>query len=856
MAKQPVKKNAAKPSRTRAAGVRASARSAAAGDVKAAGRGARTTEPKSAPAGTSSEKRNGGRHQTLPIFTLRNSVVFPGTVVPLSVGRPQSLALVEEVANSEKPVGIVCQRDPKIEEPVAGDIYDIGILASIVRVLTLPDGSRHVVVQGLQRIRILEVVATKPFIKARVEMIDEEVPQTREMEARVHHLRELALRALDLLPNAPEEASSMLRSLTDARLLVDVVASNLDVSVTTKQEILETASVDERYRKVGELLSRQVEVLEISRRIGTEIKASVDKTQREYYLREQLKAIQKELGEGEEEEISTLREKIQNAKMPPDVEKTALKELDRLARMPAAAAEHSMLRTYMDWLVELPWSVRTEDALDLKKAREILDADHHDLEKIKKRILEFLAVRQLRNEMRGPILCFAGPPGVGKTSLGMSIARALGRKFVRMSLGGVHDEAEIRGHRRTYIGALPGRIIQGIRKAASRNPVFMLDEVDKLSASFHGDPSAALLEVLDPEQNFSFVDHYLDVPFDLREVLFIGTANVLEAIPPALRDRMEVVDLPGYTEEDKLHIARRFLLPRQIEQHGLKPEQITMPDPTISHIITEYTREAGVRNLEREIATVCRAVAAKVVEGIASGPVVIEPEDLHGYLGPPRFYAEVAERTRVAGVATGLAVTPAGGDILFVEATRMPGTGRFTLTGQLGDVMKESAQAAYSYLRSRATEFGIAQDAFKDVDIHVHVPAGAIPKDGPSAGVTMFTALLSLVSGRRVRNDIAMTGEISLRGLVLPVGGIKEKVLAARRAGINTVLLPERNRKDLEDIPANARESMIFEFVDLVDKIPALALESAESATAPASEGTSAEPLAASPARGAEVPPM
>jgi ATP-dependent Lon protease len=759
-------------------------------------------------------------------------VVFPGTVVPLSVGRPQSLALVEAVSGGDKPVGIVCQRDPKVEEPGVDDIYPVGILASLVRVITLPDGSRHVVVQGLQRIRIIEVIATKPFLRAHVEVVEERVPETPEMEARVHHLRELALRALDLLPSAPEEAGTMVRGLTDARLLVDVVASNLDVPVVKKQEILDTFDVVERYQRVGELLSRQVEVLEISRRIGTEIKASVDKTQREYYLREQLKAIQKELGEGEEEEIATLREKIQKSKMPEEVEKTALKELDRLARMPAAAAEHSMVRTYLDWLVELPWSVRTEDVLDLKKARETLDADHHDLEKVKRRILEFLAVRQLRNDMRGPILCFSGPPGVGKTSLGMSIARALGRKFVRMSLGGVHDEAEIRGHRRTYIGALPGRIVQGIRKAGSRNPVFMLDEVDKLSASFHGDPSAALLEVLDPEQNFSFVDHYLDVPFDLREVLFIGTANVLEAIPPALRDRMEIIELPGYTEEDKLHIARRFLLPRQIEQHGLTGEHLQLPDATISQVIREYTREAGVRNLEREIATICRAVAAKVVEGLTTGTVTVQPTDLHGYLGALRFYAEVAERTKVAGVATGLAVTPSGGDILFVEATRMPGKGNLTLTGQLGDVMKESAQAAYSYIRSRAADFGVPSDAFRDVDIHIHVPAGATPKDGPSAGITMFTALLSLMRGQRVRSDIAMTGEISLRGLVLPIGGVKEKALAARRAGIKTVILPERNRKDLEDVPVGAREGLKFEFVDQVDKIPAIALEPAETAAA------------------------
>jgi ATP-dependent Lon protease len=766
----------------------------------------------------------------LPIFTLRNSVVFPGTVVPLSVGRPASLALVEAVASSERPVGIVCQKDPKTEDPGADDIFAVGTLAGLLRVITLPDGSRHVVVQGQQRLRIIEIVALKPYIRARVELISETVPGTSEMEARVVHLRELALKALEFLPNAPEEASTMVRGVTDPKLLVDIVASNLDVPVQVKQEILEITDVPARFQKVGELLSRQVEVLEISKKIGSEIKASVDKSQREYYLREQLKAIQKELGEGEEEEIATLREKIQKAKMPEEVERAALKELDRLARMPAAAAEHSMLRTYLDWLVDLPWSVRTDDVIDIRKARGILDEDHHDLEKIKKRILEFLAVRQLKSGIRGPILCFVGPPGVGKTSLGMSIARALGRKFVRMSLGGVHDEAEIRGHRRTYIGALPGRIIQGIRKAGSRNPVFMLDEVDKLSASFHGDPSAALLEVLDPEQNFSFVDHYLDVPFDLREVLFIGTANVLDSIPPALRDRMEVVELPGYTEEDKLHIARRFLLPRQLEQHGLTPEHLAVPDDTLGAITREYTREAGVRNLEREIASICRAVASKVVDEAVKDTVVVQPRDLHGYLGPARFYAEVAERTRVAGVATGLAWTPSGGDIIFVEATRMPGRGHLTLTGQLGDVMKESARAAHSYLRSRAREFGVAAEGFKDLDIHIHVPAGAIPKDGPSAGVTMFTALLSLMTGRRVRNDVAMTGEISLRGLVLPVGGIKEKALAARRAGIKVLLLPERNRKDLEDIPAHAREALQFEFVDQVEKIPALALEAPEAA--------------------------
>jgi ATP-dependent Lon protease len=618
----------------------------------------------------------------------------------------------------------------------------------------------------------------------------------------------------------------MIESIEDPAALIDIIAPTLDVALAEKQEILATLDIETRLRKVSGQLTRQVELLELRQKIRAETKESVDKAQREYFLREQLKAIKKELGEedGKNVEIEELRQKIDALKAPPEVEKEALRELSRLERMSEMSAEHSVIRTFLDWITELPWNVLTEERIDLPKAREILDIDHHDLEKVKKRIIEFLAVRKLNPLGKSPILCFVGPPGVGKTSLGQSIARAMNRKFIRQSLGGVHDEAEIRGHRRTYVGALPGNIIQGIRKGGSRNPVFMLDEIDKLSASFHGDPSAALLEVLDPSQNSTFQDHYLGVPFDLSQVLFIATANVLDTIPPALRDRMEILELPGYIEEDKLAIAKAYLVRRQMSENGLTPGEINFTDDTLRELIRSYTREAGVRQLERELGSVCRTVATRVAEGLKE-TITVDEGFLRSCLGPPKFFNEIALRTSLPGVATGLAWTPFGGDILFVEATKMAGDGKLLLTGQLGDVMKESAQAALSLVKSRAEMLGIEPEMFRKSDLHVHIPAGAIPKDGPSAGVTLFVALVSLLIGKRINKDVAMTGEISLRGLVLAVGGVKEKVLAAKRAGISCVLLPELNRKDIEEVPATAREGIRFEFLKTVDDALQLALE-------------------------------
>jgi ATP-dependent Lon protease len=761
----------------------------------------------------------------LAILPLRQTVLFPFTILPLVVGRRGSVQAVEEAVRQQFPVGIVAQRDATIEVPQVKDLYEIGTTAEVLRMTTLPDGQRQVVVQGRQRFKIVEWAQVEPILVARVEMVQETVPQTKEFEARILHLREQAARALSLLPQPMQELKFAIESIEDPLALIDVIASTLDLNAADKQEILATLNVEERAQKVSSKLARQIELLELSKKIGTEARQSMDKAQREYFLREQLRAIQKELGEqdGRDVEIEELRKKIEEAEMPPEVEKEALRELSRLERIPEAAAEYSGLRTYLDWLLELPWSVTTEERIDVSKAREILDQDHHDLEKIKKRILEFLAVRKLNPQGKSPILCFVGPPGVGKTSLGQSIARAMNRKFVRQSLGGVHDEAEIRGHRRTYVGALPGRIIQGIRKAGTRNPVFMLDEIDKLSPSFHGDPSAALLEVLDPEQNSTFQDHYVDVPFDLSQVLFVATANVLDTIPGPLRDRMEILQLPGYSEEDKLVIARRYLVPRQKTQTGLTDEQIQFADDALIEVIRGYTREAGVRQLERELGSLCRNAATRIAEGTAQN-VVVDVAFVREVLGPAKFFNEVALRTSMPGVATGLAWTPVGGDILFVEATKAPGEGRLLLTGQLGDVMKESAQAALSLVKSRAEALGIDPKLFREQDIHVHIPAGAIPKDGPSAGVTLFVTLVSLLTARRVRNDVAMTGEISLRGLVLPVGGIKEKVLAAKRAGIACVLLPELNQRDLEDIPEPARKALRFEFLKTVDDALARAL--------------------------------
>ena len=762
----------------------------------------------------------------LVIIPMRNRVLFPSMIMPLSVRSPARRYAVEEAVRQQVPIGFVVQRDPNIEVPEPKDLYGVGTAADVLRMFTLPDGQRQVVVQGRRRFEIGEFLETDPVLIARVTMVEERIPQTREFEARILHLRQEAARALSLFPEPMNELRAMIERIEDPLSVIDMIASTLDLPTAEKQEILGILDPEARAQSVSEKLARQIELLELSKKIGTETRESMDKTQRQYFLREQLKAIQKELGEqdGKGVEVEELRKKLYDAKMPPEVEKEALKELSRLERIPEAAPEYSLLRTYFDWLVELPWSIFTEEAIDLPKAREILDADHYGLEKVKKRIIEFLAVRKLMPHGKSPILCLVGPPGVGKTSLGQSIARAMNRKFVRQSLGGVHDEADIRGHRRTYVGALPGNIIQGIRKAGSRNPVFMLDEVDKLSASFHGDPSAALLEVLDPAQNATFQDHYLALPFDLSQVLFIATANVLDTVPGPLRDRMEILELPGYIEEDKLAIAKGYLVPRQTAENGLKPGDVNFTDDAIREIIRSYTREAGVRQLERELGAVCRSVATRIAEGLKE-TIAVTKESLPTYLGPQKFFSEIALRTSLPGVATGLAWTPFGGDILFVEATKIPGEGKLILTGQLGDVMKESAQAALSLVKSRAETLGIDADIFKKNDLHIHIPAGAIPKDGPSAGITLFVALVSLLTGRRISKDVAMTGEISLRGLVLPVGGIKEKMLAAKRAGISSVLLPELNRRDMEEIPTSGREGIRFEFLTTADEALMLALE-------------------------------
>jgi len=759
------------------------------------------------------------------IIPVRGTVLFPGTVLPITVGRPRSIAAAQEAVRRELPVGLVLQRDPQIEDPGTADLYLVGTTALVLRYLTAPDGSHHMVCQGQHRFRVIEFLPGYPFLVARIERIGETEVRTPELEARLLHLKNLAREALELLPQAPPELGTAIQGVNAGGQLADLIASVMDLEPAEKQEVLETFDVLERMKRVAELLSHRIEVLRLTNQISQQTKNSMEGRQREFLLREQLKTIQKELGDDDpkNEEIAELRRRIEEAKMPPEVEQQALKELTRLERMPEGAAEYGMVRAYLDWLVELPWSVMTERPIDIGEARRVLDEDHFDLAKVKRRILEYLAVQKLKPGGRSPILCFVGPPGVGKTSLGQSIARATGRKFVRVSLGGVHDEAEIRGHRRTYIGALPGNIVQAIRKAGARDCVMMLDEIDKLGSGIQGDPSAALLEVLDPEQNNSFRDAYLGVPFDLSAVMFIATANMMDTVPSPLRDRMEVIDLSGYTEEEKLQIARRYLVPRQLDATGLTADRVTITDEAIRSIIGDYTREAGVRNLERNIGAVFRRAAMRFAEGEA-GPIHIDAPDVPVILGPRRFESEVAMRTSIPGVATGLAWTPAGGDILFIEATRIPGNGRLILTGQLGDVMKESAQAALSLVKSRARPLGIDEEIFAKSDIHVHVPAGAIPKDGPSAGVAMSVALISLLTNRPTRSDTAMTGEISLRGLVLPVGGIKEKVTAAVRAGITTLLLPARNRRDYEDIPEEARRKARFVWCERIDDAVAEAI--------------------------------
>jgi ATP-dependent Lon protease len=767
----------------------------------------------------------------LPLLPLRDTVLFPQSILPLAAGRTSSLNLIEDAARSGQLIGVFTQRDPATEDPQDADLYRIGTLAAIHKVLKQPDGTVRLVVQGLARVRLVEMAQVRPYLKARVEEPAEVSPPAGDLEteALVRNASTLFRQIVALSPLLPDELASMIQNVAEPGRLADVIAASLPtLSTTVKQELLETTDVKARLARLAAALTKEAEVLELGSKIQSQVESEVGKSQREFYLREQLKAIQKELGQTDDraQELDELRQKIDAAGMTEEAKKEALRELDRLSKMPPAAAEYTVARTYLDWLVALPWSKETTDNLDIGQARTVLDEDHWGLDKVKDRILEYLAVKSMRPAGKDPILCFVGPPGVGKTSLGRSVARALGRKFHRISLGGMRDEAEIRGHRRTYIGALPGQIIQGLRRTESRNPVFMLDEIDKLGMDFRGDPASALLEVLDPEQNVGFRDHYVDVAFDLSKILFITTANVLDPVPPALRDRMEIIEIAGYTEDEKIHIARQHLVPKQVKDHGLTETEIRWTDAALRLLVRNYTREAGLRNLEREIAAVTRKVAKRRVEGHTE-PVEVTETLVGDLLGAPRYQVEeLEERTRVPGVAVGLAWTPTGGDILFIEATRMKGSKTLTLTGQLGDVMKESAQTALSWARSHASDLGIRSDYWETSDIHVHVPAGAIPKDGPSAGVTMVTALVSLMTQRPVRGRLAMTGEVTLSGRVLPVGGIKEKVLAARRAGVTTVILPRRNEKHLlEDVPRDARDGMIFNLVESVDQVLDLALE-------------------------------
>ena len=818
--------------------------------------------------GPGGEGAGAGIPEVLAILPLRGVVAYPLMWLPLTVGQPRSIRLVDDVVVKKQMIGLVASKNPEIEQPGPDQVYHVGSAAIVHRMMKAPDGTVRMIVQCIERIKIKEFIQEEPYLMARVEVAPDIVEETVEVEALSRNALELFRQMVSLSPQLPDELLMTAMNLQDPRALVYLIASSIRMELKDAQELLELDSVREKLLKLTTILTREVEVLELGRKIQSQAQSEMERMQREYFLREQLKAIQRELGEEDPQqaEIAELERKLAEAGLPEEAAKEAKRELERLRRMPAAAAEYSVIKTYLDWLINLPWNVQTEDNLDINRARQVLDEDHYDLEDVKERILEFLAVRKLRKERRemkesageeavgveaaaglaaagdagkppaaeeaedyirpereGVILCFVGPPGVGKTSLGRSIARALGRKFIRMSLGGVRDEAEIRGHRRTYVGALPGRIIQGIRRVGTKNPVFMLDEVDKMGMDFRGDPAAALLEVLDPEQNREFRDHYLDVAFDLSQVMFITTANMLEPIPAPLRDRMEIIQIPGYTDEDKLHIAQKYLLPRQLKENGLQPGEVQITDQAVLRIIREYTREAGVRNLERQIGSICRKVATKIAAG-ETVSVTVDAQDLPAYLGKPRFLYDVAERTDRPGVAVGLAVTPVGGDILFIEATKMPGTKQFIVTGQLGDVMKESAQAALSYVRSKAEELGIDPHFFEKTDIHLHVPAGATPKDGPSAGVAIATALASLLTGRPVRSDVAMTGEITLRGKVLPVGGIKEKVLAADRAGITTVILPRRNEPDLDDIPEDVKKRMNFVLVDEIDQVWKVAL--------------------------------
>jgi ATP-dependent Lon protease len=759
----------------------------------------------------------------LPVLPLRETVTFPETLTPLAVGQERSIKLVDDVLGANRMLAMVAARDSEDEEPGPDGLYDVGVVGIVARMLKVPDGTLRILVQGTQRVRIGPYVAEEPYLVARIAELPDTVDEGPELEALTRNVQRTFSEIIEQIPYLPEELQMAVANIDDPSALAHLIGGALRISTEEKQELLEEVDVAKRLRRLSQILARELEVVQLGTQIQSQVQSEVDKGQREFFLRQQLKAIQDELGEGDEQqaEANELRQRVEEAELPEHALKAAERELSRLEKLPPAAAEHGVIRTYLEWLVELPWSRTTEDDLGIAHAREVLDADHYDLEKVKDRILEYLAVRKLKPDSPGPILCFVGPPGVGKTSLGRSIAKALGREFERISVGGVRDEAEIRGHRRTYIGALPGTIVRALRDAGSRNPVFMIDEIDKMGADFRGDPSSAMLEVLDPAQNDSFRDHYLDLEFDLSEILFIATANILDTVPGPLQDRMETIELAGYTLEEKRHIARRYLVPRQIEANGLKPSQIEFAEPALTAIVEEYTREAGVRNLERQIGTICRKVAREVAEGKgADGKVKISAKRARELLGRRRFFAEQRRRTKDPGVATGLAWTPTGGDVLFIEATAMPGSAKLTITGQLGEVMKESAQAALSYVRGHWRDLAPELDEkwFAERDIHIHVPAGAVPKDGPSAGVAMTVALASLISGRPVRNDVAMTGEVTLIGQVLPIGGLKEKSLAAQRAGIKRVIVPERNEGDVAEIPEHERSELEFVYVDEVSK--------------------------------------
>jgi len=764
----------------------------------------------------------------LAVLPIRNAVLFPGAVAPFDVGREKSVALVEDVDSFPTPViAIFAQKDPATDDPQGDELHPVGCAARVLKALKHSSGNYSLILQGLSRIKLESVTQSSPYLKAKVRKLEAAGGEDDEAEALSMSLRDIAKQVIQLMPELLREAGSLIDSIQSPGALVDLVAANLDAPVDEKAQLLETVDAKDRIRKVLRLLTRQLEILKMRERINSQIKEEMGKNQREYVLRQQLKAIKEELGEdeGDQGDLDGVEERIAKAQLPSEAETVAKKQLKRLRNMQVGSAEYTVVRTYLDWILDLPWHVQTPDNLDISAVRKVLDEDHYGLEKVKKRILEYLAVRKLKKDKKGPILCLLGPPGVGKTSLGRSIARSLGRKFHRISLGGVHDEAAIRGHRRTYVGALPGQIIQGMKKVGTINPVFMLDEVDKIGHDFRGDPAAALLEVLDPEQNSTFADHYLEIPFDLSNVMFVATANVADPIPAPLRDRMEILEIPGYTRNEKLAIARQHLIPKQIEEHGITKAQLVIEDTAVDAIIDHYTREAGVRTLERQVASVIRGVAVKIAEGDTSPRAIKDAAGVADFLGAARFTSEVAERTEEPGVATGLAWTSVGGEILFIEATRMFGSGKLQLTGQLGDVMKESAQAALSYVRTNAERFGISRDFLEKSDIHIHIPAGGMPKDGPSAGVTMFTALVSMLTGVRVRHDVAMTGEITLRGRVLPIGGLKEKVLAAHRAGIKRVLIPERNKADLEEVPAEIKNELEFIACSRMDQILEAALE-------------------------------